>query len=95
MNYKFDENGFLLPQQVRKYELAFAYNRHPYNFRQEIMMFLYVEPLNRYYSAEEVTKIQNHLGRLTISDFENSKPRADLYLKKLRNKHKKRIIQQN
>lgn len=91
MQYKFDEDGFLLPQQVKKYELAFAYQRHPYNFRQEILLFMYPEPLNRYYSAEEVVKIQNHLGKISKSDFENSQTRVELYLKKLRQKHKKHI----
>ncbi len=90
MEYKFDEEGFLLPQMVRKYELAFAYNRHPYNFRKEIENFLYVVPKKHYYTAEEVGKIQQELGRLTISDFQNSKPRVDRYLQTLRVIAKKR-----
>ncbi len=94
MEYKFDDEGYLLPQMVRKYELAFAYNRHPYSFRREIENIIWVIPKKHYYTADEVSKIQAELGRLTISDFQNSKDRVERYLHTLRVLAKKRKFKQ-
>lgn len=90
MQYRFDSQDFLQNQRVAKYDLCFAYGRTPHNFRKEILNFMWVEPLPRYYSAQEVEIIQQNLGKLSRFDFENAQERVKNYLKKLRNKAKKR-----
>ena len=70
--YSFDSDGNLLPQIVKKRELARFYGKTPRMLRNELHIFLYPKPNVLQYSVAEVAKILQHLGRITIYDVKNA-----------------------
>ena len=66
-NYAFSDDtqeGILLPQRIRKSDLAFFYGRTPDTFRKEIDFFMEINR-KRYYEKWEVVLIFKEFGSHT------------------------------
>lgn len=90
--YIFNDNGVLEVQQIRKYDLAFFYNRCPFAFRKEIENLFIMSFKKKFYTSNEVRKIFAHLGDVTRADVENAQLRIKEYKRKLRMKYRNKIL---
>lgn len=92
MEYKFDSKGNLLPQVVKKCDLAFFYGVTPRQFRNEIENFISVQQTWNY-TTQQVERIFKHFGSVpSRADVERAQPRIQEYLKEVRAKNVKRYF---
>ena len=87
-----DGARYLLPQMVKRHELAFFYGKHPSNFIKELELFLRFKPKKKYWTSEEVAKIIARIGRISDSDVKNAKERIETYLIRGEKRRKRRIF---
>jgi hypothetical protein len=73
-------SGILLPQRIRKSDLAFFYGVTPRQFRRELSEVTYCTPYKHYYSLNEVEKIFKCFGPVSRADVENAKTAIEKYL---------------
>ncbi len=91
-NYAFSDDtqeGILLPQRIRKSDLAFFYGRTPDYFAREIDF--YVEKSSkRFYDKHEVQTIFKAFGTISRFEVDNAQPRIEQYRRRIRIKNIKR-----
>lgn len=85
-NYAFSDDtqeGILLPQRIRKSDLAFFYGRTPDTFRKEIDFFMEIN-CKRYYEKWEVVLIFKEFGSISRFEVDKAQPRIDQYRRRIR-----------
>lgn len=88
-NYAFSDDtqeGILLPQRIRKSDLAFFYGRTPDYFCREIDPFI-DKTAKKYYDKYEVQIIFKEFGSISRFEVDNAMPRIEQYRRRIRIKN--------